>query len=56
MEGIRPPVDMKFTGNVHDNWKRFKQRFDLYLEATDATKKSDGQKIALLPPQQETRL
>ena len=47
MEGIRPPTELKLVGNVCDNWRRFKQRFELYLEATDATKKSDAQKIAL---------
>jgi len=47
MDKIQPPPNLSLTGNVHENWKRFKQRFELYLVAIGAAKKSDEQKIAL---------
>lgn len=45
---IQPPVSMCFTGNLSENWKRFKQRFELYLEATDSANKHNKQKTSLL--------
>lgn len=38
---------MKLSGNVEDHWRRFKQRFTLYLTAIGATEKTEEQKIAL---------
>ena len=48
MEQIKPPAELKLTGNVEEQWRRFKQRFTLYLTAIGATEKDDKQKIALL--------
>lgn len=31
------------------NWKLFRQRFDLYLTATDEKNESDEQTVAMLP-------
>lgn len=48
MEQLKPPAELKFTGNVEEQWKRFRQRFKLYLTALGATGKDDKQKTALL--------
>lgn len=36
MEKLSPPSPMQFSGNLADNWKRFKQRFEIYLAASGA--------------------
>lgn len=33
---LNPPSCMQLTGNLADNWKRFKQRFNIYLAASGA--------------------
>ena len=33
---LSPPSPMQFSGNLADNWKRFKQRFEIYLAASGA--------------------
>ena len=48
MNQLKPPNELKLTGNVEENWTRFKQRLDLYLIATNSDKKEDKQKIAIL--------
>ena len=48
MEQIPPPSSLILSGNVDMNWKRFKQRFQLYLQAIGGDDKSDSQKIAML--------
>ena len=49
---IQPPKGLDLTGsgssNISEHWKKFKQRFELYLEATDKVKNSDKQKTSLL--------
>ena len=47
MNNIQPPPNLNLTGNLQENWKRFKQRFELYLQAIEADEKSDERKIAL---------
>ena len=34
MDKLSPPTPMQFTGNLAYNWKRFKQRFEIYLAAS----------------------
>lgn len=49
MEGLRPPDHLVFSGNIAENWRKFRQRFELYLEATESEKeRSQKQKAALL--------
>lgn len=50
MEMLKPPEGLSFSGNVADNWKRFLQRVELFLEATgsDPDVRTDRQKIAIL--------
>lgn len=31
MNRLSPPTSMQLTGNLADNWKRFKQRFNIYI-------------------------
>lgn len=33
---LSPPSPMQFSGNLADNWKCFKQRFEIYLAASGA--------------------
>uniref|UniRef100_H3AA63 Peptidase A2 domain-containing protein n=1 Tax=Latimeria chalumnae TaxID=7897 RepID=H3AA63_LATCH len=39
---------IKFTGNLGEVWKFFKQRFELYMKATNTTALPSEQKVALL--------
>nr|XP_054606603.1 uncharacterized protein K02A2.6-like [Nothobranchius furzeri] len=36
MDKLSPPSSMQVTGNLAENWKRFKQRFNIYLTASGA--------------------
>ena len=47
MYQIRPPSELKLTGNISESWKSFDQRFSLYMQAVGADDKSDKQKIAI---------
>ena len=47
MDQLKPPSELKFSGRVADNWKRFKQVFGLYFLAIGADSKLDTQKIAI---------
>ena len=47
MNNIQPPPNLNRTGNLQKNWRRFKQRFELYLQAIEADEKADERKIAL---------
>ena len=48
MDKLEPPAPLQLTGNVSENWKKFKQRFNLYLSASGADEKEDKQKSCLL--------
>ncbi|XP_054713060.1 uncharacterized protein K02A2.6-like [Uloborus diversus] len=45
---LKAPSSMKLSGNLSENWSKFKQRFMLYLEASDKIRKPDKMKVALL--------
>lgn len=47
MNFIRQPEELKLTGNVNENWKVFKQSFELYVLAI-GLEGDDKRKIALL--------
>ncbi|UYV61543.1 K02A2.6-like [Cordylochernes scorpioides] len=47
MEFVRPS-ELALHGNVAENWRRFKQRLMLYLEATEKATKPDKLKVAIL--------
>lgn len=44
----KPPTEFRFTGDLANNWRLWRQKFDLYLLASGKTKKEDDVKIAIL--------
>lgn len=44
----RTPEQMKFTGNVAENFRKFKQNFEIYLKASGKISKPDDVKVAIL--------
>ena len=38
MSLFKPPSTLNLEGNVADNWRKWKQRFQLYMEASGSTK------------------
>lgn len=48
MDALKPPGQLKLTGNVDANWKAFKQQFLLYLSAVGVDRRADERKIAML--------
>ena len=47
-ESIRQSDELVLGGNIAENWRKFKQEFELYLIATGLDTKTSRQKIALL--------
>ncbi|UYV63588.1 K02A2.6-like [Cordylochernes scorpioides] len=48
MVAAEKPSELTLHGNVAENWRRFKQRLMLYLEATEKATKPDKLKVAIL--------
>ncbi|KAJ8685555.1 hypothetical protein QAD02_021348 [Eretmocerus hayati] len=49
MEGLlQPPPPLVIDGNLEENWKKWKQKFELFIVATGLESKEDGRKIAVL--------
>lgn len=48
MEQFKPPSQLILTGNLAENWRRWEQRFRLYMVASGAGAKEEGVKIAIL--------
>lgn len=48
MDAMKPPMQLKLTGNVDANWRAFKQWFQLYVSAVGLDSKPDERKIAML--------
>ncbi len=46
MQQLKPPTELKSSGNAEEQWRQFKQRFTLLSTCDGGTEKSDGQKIA----------
>ena len=42
MERLQPPGALSLTGNLSENWRRFKQQFEIYMTATGISGKDDG--------------
>ena len=47
-ESIAQPNALNLTGNIAENWRYFKQEFELYLVAAGLDTKPEKQTIALL--------
>ncbi|XP_044163427.1 uncharacterized protein LOC122947887 [Acropora millepora] len=45
---FKPPPELSLQGNPSENWRRWRQRFELYLTATESDSKEDDIKIARL--------
>ena len=45
---FKPPEQLSLEGNPAENWRRWRQRFELYLLAKEAHEKADKIKIAML--------
>ena len=48
MEKLSPPKPLSLTGNLLENWKKWKQDFDLYMVAALYEDKGDKIKASLL--------
>jgi len=48
MEQFKPPTALNLDGNSKENWKRWKQKFELYMKAVGADSKDDDVKVAIL--------
>ncbi|XP_060789528.1 uncharacterized protein LOC132894151 isoform X2 [Neoarius graeffei] len=48
MEQFRPPSQLILIGNSAENWRRWEQRFRLYMTASGASEKEEEVKIAIL--------
>ena len=48
MEGFVKPNQVSFEGNVAENWKRFKQKFEIFVIASGNEKKSNKEKCCML--------
>ena len=41
MEALKPPEPLRIDGNLVENWKKWWQRFELYLTATGISDKDN---------------
>ncbi|KAK3729567.1 hypothetical protein QZH41_005706 [Actinostola sp. cb2023] len=41
MDSLKPPKPLSFEGNVADNWRRWLQQFNLYMNATGRDRKDE---------------
>ena len=48
MDSFHKPSALSFDGNTSENWRRFRQQYDIYLTASASEKKDDTVKIAIL--------
>ena len=46
MEVFKPPSGLSLEGNVSENWRKFKQRFEIYLDATETENARGDKKMA----------
>ena len=48
MSKFNPPKELRFEGNLSENWERWKKEFKFYLTATESGEKGDEVKISRL--------
>ena len=48
MDKLKPPKELSFEGNVADNWRRWKQQFLLYMNATGADEQDEKIQCSIL--------
>ncbi|XP_036345642.1 uncharacterized protein LOC118754876, partial [Rhagoletis pomonella] len=44
---MKTPPPLTFDGNTKEKWKKWKQKFDLYMKATELDKKEEDRKVAV---------
>ncbi|KAB0805330.1 hypothetical protein PPYR_02300 [Photinus pyralis] len=45
---FKPPEPLQLDGNIAENWRKFSQKFDLFLTATGLSTKAEEKKVAVL--------
>ena len=48
METFKQPKNLVLSGNVCENWRRFRQNFEIFMKATQKDKLADDVKMAIL--------
>ena len=48
MDGFVKPSHLSFEGNVAENWRRFKQKFEIFIVASGYDQKSNKNKCCML--------
>ena len=48
IESFKPPEALSLQGNLRENWRRWVQRFDLYLLASRKIKEKEDVQCAIL--------
>lgn len=48
MNELKPPEPLIFSGNLSENWRRWAQRFELYLTASGKVKENEKPQVAIL--------
>ena len=48
MDSFKPPAALSLQGNPSENWRRWIQRFDLYLTASGKIKEDEKVQCAIL--------
>ena len=47
MSVFKPPSTLSLEGNVAENWRKWKQRFQPYMDASGSIKKPEKQRVAI---------
>ncbi|CAC5413785.1 unnamed protein product [Mytilus coruscus] len=48
MDQLKPPIALSIEGNVSENWRKWKQKFQFYLDATEFNEKAEKLQCSLL--------
>ena len=48
MDQLKPPGSLTLQGNVSENWRKWRQKFQFYLEATEYSEKGKKLQCSLL--------
>ena len=48
MSKLNPPKELRFDGNLSQNWERWKREFKFYMTATESNEKGEDVKTSML--------
>ena len=48
MSKLSPQKELRFDGNLSQNWERWKKEFNFYMTATESNEKPEGVKTSRL--------